>query len=153
MINRYTDRPLWVSSNFGYFNGPPYSKDMTASVDPKALVGPNATIMRAAFVGPEARIPAGAVVFGRVRIEKDDWFISVGPIGSRNDYLTAVRVRKKRELRWWTGCQHGITTKRLRQRVNGRIPSFKADYLNAINFVTKHPALRRHIRAHTKRAK
>ena len=153
MISRYTDRPHWLPSNSGVFNESLYSKDITASVDPQALVWRNATIMRAAKVGPGARIPEGAVVFGHVRIEKDDWFISVGPIGSRNDYLTAVWVRKKRELRWWTGCQWGITTKKLRQRVNGRIPSFKADYLNAIEFVTKHPALRRHIRAHTKRVK
>jgi len=93
----------------------------------------NAVVWPRASIGPSASIGNGS------SIGNGDWFISCGPQGSRNAMLTAVQT--KDGLRWWVGCQHGITTDDFRALVaqtHGGT-SHAADYLHVIEFVDSHP--------------
>ena len=97
-------------------------------------IGPRASIGDGASIGPRASIGDGAVY------EDGDWLFVAGPQGSRNAYATAVDS-SKHGLRWWVGCQKGITTERFRERVeedhgaSGR----GDDYRALIDFVEHHP--------------
>ena len=68
-----------------------------------------------------------------------------GPQGSRNAFATVV-YSKKYGLRWWIGCQHGINTETLRDRVTRAHkgnPEYRDDYLYLIEIVEAHPGLKR----------
>ena len=67
-----------------------------------------------------------------------------GPQGSRNAWATAI-WSPEHGLRWWVGCQHGITTEALRERVtrDHRGTDHEADYLHLIELVERHPGLAR----------
>lgn len=83
----------------------------SATVDESAFVAESAEVGSRASIGPRASIGDGA------SIGYGDRFISIGPIGSRGATLTAVKSYAH-GLRWWVGCQHGITSDQLRTRVN-----------------------------------
>ena len=85
-----------------------------------------------ASIGPRASIGYG------------DWHMTVGPIGSRNAMTTAV-YNKERGLRWWVGCQHGISTEALLERIKSEHGGNKHgdDYRAAISYVQSHPGLAR----------
>ncbi len=89
-------------------------------------------------VGPRASIGYGA------SIGDGDWHITVGPIGSRNAMTTAV-YSKEHGLRWWVGCQYGISTDALRERVTEKHGDSEhgQDYKAAIAYVEGHPGLAR----------
>jgi hypothetical protein len=110
-----------------------------ASIGEWASIGYGASIGRRASIGPRASIGEGA------SIGEADWWITVGPQGSRNAMLTAV-WSKERGLRWWVGCQYGIGTEELRASVEkthgGNIAHWE-DYAHIIECVEKHPGLER----------
>ncbi len=106
----------------------------------RASIGGGASIGDGAFIGGGASIGDGA------SIEKDDWLFVAGPQGSRNAWATAVHSAEH-GLRWWIGCQHGITTERLRERIaddHADNPEHRDDYLHLIEMVERHPGLARH---------
>ena len=119
-----------------------------ASIGDGASIGPGASIGHRASIGDRASIGPGA------SIEADDWFFVIGPQGSRNAWATAV-WSARHGLRWWVGCQRGISTEELRERVErDHGPAAHGDdYRHAIATVETHPGLARAIAAHaTKRA-
>ena len=75
-----------------------------------------------------------------------DWYMTVGPIGSRNAMTTAV-YSKEQGLRWWVGCQNGISTDALLERVKREHGDSRHadDYRAAIAYVQSHPGLARAI--------
>jgi UDP-3-O-[3-hydroxymyristoyl] glucosamine N-acyltransferase len=96
-------------------------------------IGPRASIGDGASIGPSASIGHSVTIGG------GEWFVSVGPQGSRNTMLTAVQ--KPDGLRWWVGCKTNITTEKLRDLVaktHGK-NDHAADYLHVIAFVEGHP--------------
>jgi len=54
-------------------------------------------------------------------------------------------------LRWWVGCQHGITTDALVARIKAAHGSgpHAEDYLHLVRMVETHPGLARAKAAHT----
>ena len=103
-------------------------------------------VMTGASIGPRAFIGDGASIGYRASIEQEDWLFVAGPQGSRNAWATAVHSAKH-GLRWWIGCQHGLTTDELRERVvaeHKNSPEFRDDYLYLIATVEGHPGLARH---------
>ena len=107
-----------------------------ASIGDGASIGPRASIGYGASIGPRASIGDGA------SIGYGDWYTTIGPIGSRNAMSTAA-YSKQHGLRWWVGCQHGISTDQLLGRVeteHGDSPHGD-DYRAAIAYVTTHPGL------------
>ena len=73
--------------------------------------------------------------------------MTIGPIGSRSAMSLAVH-NKENGLRWWVGCQHGITSDALRARVKDTHGdnAHAINYMLAIEFVESHPALAAHIK-------
>ena len=111
-----------------------------ASIGDMAVIGEGASIAAGvsigagAVVGPYAGIGAGAV------IGDGDWYIIGGPCGSRGAMWTAVHSREH-GLRWWVGCQRGISTDALLERVqetHGDNEHAQA-YRHAVQCVTTHP--------------
>ena len=121
-----------------------------ASIDARVSIGSNARIGNGASIGSHAHIGDsvvignGASIADDVSIYKDDWLFVAGPQGSRNAFVT-VTYSKNYGLRWWVGCQDGITTDKLRKRIaaehgeNGHAQ----EYLHLIAFVESHPGLER----------
>ena len=105
-------------------------------------IGDGASIGYGASIGPRASIGYGAVY------EDGDWLFVAGPQGSRNAYATAVDSPKY-GLRWWVGCQHGITTERFRERVEYEhgATDYGDDYRALIDFVERHPGRLRAVAA------
>ena len=97
-------------------------------------------------VWPNAKIVEGIASIGpRASIEKEDWLFVAGPQGSRHAWATAV-WSAKHGLRWWVGCQHGLTTDQLLTRINKDYPpgnEYGDDYRYLIAGVTGHPGLKR----------
>jgi carbonic anhydrase/acetyltransferase-like protein (isoleucine patch superfamily) len=129
-----------------------------ASIGYGASIGGRASIGYGASIGGRASIGYGASIGGRASIgygasigdgsvyEDGDWLFVAGPQGSRNAYVTAVDS-PKHGLRWWVGCQEGITTERLRERVEREhgMSEFGDDYRSLIDFVERHPGRMRAI--------
>ena len=106
----------------------------SARVDYTAFISDGATIGEGAIIGYMAVIGDGAV------IATEDWHMAGGPCGSRGAMWTAVHSREH-GLRWWVGCQHGITTDALLERVadaHGDNEHAQA-YRHAVQCVTTHP--------------
>ena len=105
-----------------------------------ASIGDDARIGDGARIGNDAILGYGSSIGDRARIGDRDWFITYGPIGSRNAMLTAVQTETG--LRWWVGCQHGIPTDQLRKRVKETHAGtdHEADYLHCIDSVESNPA-------------
>ena len=70
--------------------------------------------------------------------------MTVGPIGSRNAMTTAV-YSKDHGLRWWVGCQQGISTDALLERIESEHGDNKHgdDYRAVISYVQSRPGLLR----------
>jgi len=107
-------------------------------------IGSGSHIGNNAHIGDGVRIGIGVYIGDGVRINTDDWFFVAGPQGSHNALATAV-YSGNRGLRWWVGCQRGITTRMLRNRVeryHGDTP-MGDDYRYLIDMVERHPGLLR----------
>ena len=132
---------VWSRASIGHRASIGYGASIgpQASIGGGASIGPEASIGHRASIGYEASIGYGA------SIEKGDWFITVGPLGSRNATTTAVYSPARDELRWWVGCQCGITTEALLARIQGEHADndHGHDYRHLIDFVTSHPAIAR----------
>lgn len=125
-----------------------------ATIGEGAVIGPRATINYGASVGNDATIGEGVSIgygatvgYGAV-IGEGDWWGSCGPIGSRDGYATYT-YSKAHGLRWWIGCQQGISTTAFRARIARRHAGTKHedDYLALIEYVKSHPGLARAIAA------
>jgi UDP-3-O-[3-hydroxymyristoyl] glucosamine N-acyltransferase len=113
------------------------------------VIEAGASVQYGVDIGVDAFVGKGATVMtsigNGVRYEKGDWLISVGPQGSRDAMLTCV-WSKKRGLRWWVGCQHGITTDEFISRINLHHLAgspHRDDYLYLIGGILQHPGLLR----------
>jgi hypothetical protein len=110
-----------------------------------AVVWPNAKIEKAVSIGDHASIGNGASIGDGAAIGKNDWLFIAGPQGSRNALVTAV-WSAEHGLRWWVGCQSGISTEEFVARVKKDHggTDHEADYLYLIGGVEGHPGLARH---------
>jgi len=124
-----------------------------AYIGKKATIGGFASIGKNAVIGdctPEGQtvwIADQASVSDYASIGPHDWWVTVGPQGSRYAFLTAVWSRVD-GLRWWVGCQHGISSDQFKNRIfaqhGGREGGkYMDDYLAVIDFVENHPGLKR----------
>ena len=109
---------------------------LSASVEigPRAIIGGGASIGDGASIGPRASIGGGA------SIGKDDWFMSVGPLGSDARYTTIVH-KKGGGLRFWTGCFQNKTADEFRAAIaetHGDNEHAKA-YLWMLDAIERHP--------------
>ena len=105
-----------------------------ASIGDGASIGPRASIGYDASIGPRASIGGGA------SIGKDDWFMSVGPLGSDARYTTIVH-KKGGGLRFWTGCFQNKTADEFRAAIaetHGDNEHAKA-YLWMLDAIERHP--------------
>ena len=119
-----------------------------ATIGDTAVIGEGATIGEMASIGSGARIGYMAVIGDGASIEDDDWYITGGPCGSRKAMWTAVHSARH-GLRWWVGCQHGISTDTLLERVraeHGDNEHAQA-YRHAVQCVTTHPEYLRRVAA------
>ena len=130
---------------------------VSATVNPKAYIGPTAEVCdwariadsariadgarigNSASIGHDASIGDGASIGNGASIDRDEWYITLGPQGSRGAMLTAVQ--KPDGLRWWVGCKRGITTDELRTLVEETHgpTAHGDDYRAVIAFVEAHP--------------
>ena len=95
-------------------------------------------------VGPYASIGLRASIGDGASVGKDDWWITVGPQGSRRAMLTAV-ASKYLGLRWYVGCECKITSDQFRDRIaktHGK-GHHADDYLATIAYVESHPGFAR----------
>ena len=125
--------------DFGYGDRPAYrftnpDGSVGGVVADTATIGPRAAIGYGAAIGDGAAIGYDAAIGDR------DWWLTIGPQGSRGAMLTAVQ--SSAGLRWWVGCQYGISTETLRDRVvkDHRGTRHETDYMAVINFVENHPS-------------
>ena len=129
-----------------------------ASIGASAIIGADARIGAYAHIGAYARIGAYAAIGYRASIgpeaiigddadiEAADWYTSGGPCGSRGAVWTAVHSREH-GLRWWVGCQRGISTEELLaavQETHSNNEHAQA-YRRAVRDVTTHPTYLRRI--------
>ena len=126
--------------------------DAKISMSMDVVIGPRASIGNGASIGSRASIGYGASIgndtsigYG-ASIGDGDWYMTVGPIGSRNAMTTAV-YSKEQGLRWWVGCQNGNSTDALLERVKREHGDSRHadDYRAAIAYVQSHPGLARAI--------
>lgn len=110
----------------------------SAKLDRSLVVPSGATIW------PDARIGYGASIGYRASIGDGDWWLTSGPHGGNRRFVTAVHS-KAHGLRWWVGCQHGITTQRFIKRIaqdhcpGGEYDDVAAEYHHLIACVESHP--------------
>lgn len=69
-----------------------------------------------AVVWPGASIGDGASIGYGASVGYGDWWISAGPFGKYKRIVTAV-FSEKHGLRWWVGCQEGISTEIFKERL------------------------------------
>ena len=117
-------------------------------VDETATVGTDVYIGFRSSIGSGSSIGARCSIGDGSQINKDDWWITIGPQGSRNSFLTAVWSREY-GLCWWVGCQYGLSTKALKAAVKEThgATDYADDYLAVIAFVENHPGMKRSIAA------
>lgn len=124
------------------------SANIPASVEvwPNAKIFESVSIGDGSIIGDGSSIGYGSIIGDGVEFEKDDWIFVAGPQGSRNAWATTV-WSPKHGLRWWVGCQHGITTETLRESVEHDHGSSAHgdDYRHLIAMVEAHPGLARAI--------
>ena len=119
--------------------------DMTC-IGHRATIGGGSSIGAFASVGDRAVIGAYARIGDRAVIEAADWHMAGGPCGSRDAMWTAVHSREH-GLRWWVGCQRGISTEELLaavQETHSNNEHAQA-YRRAVRDVTTHPTYLRRI--------
>ena len=119
------------------------AKDV-ASIGNRASIGDGASIGNRASIGDGASIGNCASIGDGAEYSDGDWLFVAGPQGSRNAWATAV-WSVQHGLRWWVGCQNGITTERFRERVEHDHGSSAHgdDYRHLIQTVETHPGLAR----------
>lgn len=130
----------WLEADARRWVNPDGSEGGIVACD--ASVPADCNVLSDAVIGPRESIGGGASIGPRASIEAGDWFQTVGPIGSGNAMALAV-YNKQHGLRWWSGCQHGIRTDTLRERIretHGDNEHAK-DYLAVIAYVESHPGL------------
>ena len=118
------------------------------SIGDEATIGDGAIIGYRASIGYRVVLGDGASIGDGAAIAADDWYISGGPCGSRGATWTAVHSREH-GLRWWIGCQCGISTDALLERVqaeHGDNDHARA-YRHAVRYVTTHPEYLRRVAA------
>jgi NDP-sugar pyrophosphorylase family protein len=105
-----------------------------AKIGPDAYIGPRAKIGSDAYIGPYAKIGPGAY------IEKGDWFMSIGPIGSEGRHTTIVH-KCGVGLRFWTGCFQDKTVAEFRAAIaeTHGDNEHAAAYLWMLDAVERHP--------------
>ncbi len=116
-----------------------------ASIGYRATVGDGATVGNRASVGDGATVGNRVSVGDGVKYDAGDWLYVAGPQGSRGSSATAIWSRADDTLRWWVGCQWGLTTEQFRARVEREHggSAHGDDYRALISFVETHPALAR----------
>ena len=110
-----------------------------ASISAGASICDGSSIGDEAAIGDGARIGDGASIGDGAVIEAADWHMA-GACGSRKAVWTAVHSREH-GLRWWVGCQRGISTDALLaavQETHGDNEHAQA-YRHAVQCVTTHP--------------
>ena len=114
------------------------------SIGDGASIGYGTSIGDGASIGYGASIGDGASIGSGTSIEKDDWLFVAGPQGSRSAFATAV-YSGEHGLRWWVGCQHGIATETLNERVerDHGTSEMGDDYRHLVQMVLSHPGLAR----------
>lgn len=141
----------WVFENaciFGhaYVSGNAWVFD-TARVSGHAQVGGRAHVMGNARVEGEAQVAGNAQVFGEAHVAGQaqidrtaDWRI-VGPVGSRDAWLTGYRTRTG-EIEATTGCFRGSLDDLLAaaQETHAQAPRHLRDYAQAAAFFWLHYA-------------
>jgi UDP-3-O-[3-hydroxymyristoyl] glucosamine N-acyltransferase len=135
-----------ASIGYGASIGDGASIGYGASIGSRASIGYGASIGSRASIGDGASIGYGASIGDGASIEADDWLFVAGPQGSRNAWATAVYSKKDNLLRWWIGCQHGLTTEAFRERLareHSVESNHRADYEHLILMVETHPGLAR----------
>ena len=102
------------------------------------------TIPADAVVWPRASIGYGARIGDGASIGVQDWWLSGGPCGSRDAFWIAV-WSPQHGVRWWVGCQWGLSTAELCARVEAQhgTSAHGDDYRAVIAFVEGHPGLAR----------
>jgi len=120
--------------------GPDVSIGSGVRIGSDVRIGPAVRIGSGVRIGSDVRIGSRVSIGSSVSIGSGEWFITVGPQGSRNAMLTAVQ--KPEGLRWWVGCKCNISTDELRGLVAATHgdSAHAADYLHVIEFVEAHPA-------------
>lgn len=129
--------------------------DCLARVGAEAVIGADANVGYSTSVGAGAIIGDSVLIGNQVSIWDQaeytlgDWLFVGGPQGNRDASATAV-WSPKHGLRWWVGCQYGISTEYLRERVERDHGSSAHgdDYRYLIETVENHPGLKRAISAH-----
>ena len=121
--------------------------DMTC-IGHRATIGGGSSIGAFASVGDRAVIGAYARIGDRAVIEAADWHMAGGPCGSRDAMWTAVHSLEH-GLRWWIGCQRGISTDALLERVRAKHGDndHARAYRHAVRYVTTHPEYLRRVAA------
>jgi len=106
----------------------------------------NALIHGFTRICSESCIEAGAIVRTSLAngtiVQKNTWLVSLSPVGDSERLITATCDRNTAELRWFVGCQHGISTKELKARVKNKYrhtSSGGRQYRHAIAYVEQHP--------------
>lgn len=110
-----------------------------------ATIWPSVKVVSGAFIGDRASIGDNASIGSGAELTKDDWLFAAGPQGSQNALATAV-WSAGHGLRWWVGCQHGISTETLRERITRDYAEGspeRDDYLYLVEMVETHPGLAR----------
>lgn len=74
-----------------------------AKIGKKAVIGVNAYIGAEAVIGDGVEIPNKTYISRQTRIEAGDWFFTLGPIGTNNNFVTAVCSAEDGILRFWMG--------------------------------------------------
>jgi UDP-3-O-[3-hydroxymyristoyl] glucosamine N-acyltransferase len=111
-----------------------------AKIGPGAYIGENANIGPGAYIGLGADIGPGAHIGPRANIEKGDWFMSIGPIGSEGRHTTIVH-KCGVGLRFWTGCFQDKTVAEFRAAIEETHGDndHAAAYLWMLDSVDSHP--------------
>jgi acyl-[acyl carrier protein]--UDP-N-acetylglucosamine O-acyltransferase len=120
--------------------GPRANIGSDAKIGPRANIGPDAYIGPYAKIGPRANIGPGANIGLGAKIEKGDWFMSIGPIGSEGRHTTIVH-KCGVGLRFWTGCFQDKTVDEFRAAIaeTHGDSGHAAAYLWMLDAVERHP--------------
>ena len=138
----------WLEAEARYHINPDGSRGgivaVTAKIGTEVKIAETASVGYGASVDNRASVGDGASVGNRASVGYGDWWITVGPQGSRNTILTAV-ASKEHGMRWWVGCQLGISTDDFREQIKKTHGEndHAQDYLALIAFVESHPGLAR----------
>ena len=98
----------------------------SAYVGPSARVSGNAWVCGSARVSGDARVSGNAQVYGNARVEAPRHVLTVGPIGSEDQYATLARTEAGHLLT--VGCWRNGTIDDLKAEVMRRAPQCWPEY-------------------------